>query len=123
MTTASMAADNPFVDPIASFEEHGRDHSFAVDSTLAVGRNASLTLGTDSLIVLGESRMGSEPFSSANFLEQMRLSRRETAVIVVDFYLQVLSGPSASPPNYAHRTSQELQIHAQYHFTAFSGQS
>jgi sphingosine kinase len=49
-----MATDNPFVDPISSFEDQGRDHSFAVDSTLPVGRNASLTLGTDSLIVLGE---------------------------------------------------------------------
>ena len=54
MTTALMATDNPFVDPVASFEEHGREHSMAVDSTLPVGRNASLTLGTDSLIVLGE---------------------------------------------------------------------
>jgi sphingosine kinase len=54
MSTASMATDNPFVDPITSFEEHGRDHSFAADSTLPVGRNASLTLGTDSLIVLGQ---------------------------------------------------------------------
>ncbi|RDW94497.1 sphingoid long chain base kinase-like protein [Coleophoma crateriformis] len=50
-----MASDNPFVDPAGSFEEHGRDHSFAVDSTLSVGRNASLTLGTDSLIVLDEA--------------------------------------------------------------------
>jgi len=58
MVTAPMATDNPFVDPITSFEEYDRDHSFAIDSTLAVGRNASLTLGTDSLIVLGESRMG-----------------------------------------------------------------
>ena len=49
-----MATDNPFVDPSTSFEEHGRTHSFAVDATLPVGKNASLTLGTDSLIVLGE---------------------------------------------------------------------
>lgn len=49
-----MASENPFVDPNPSFDENVRDHSFAIDSTLAVGRNASLTLGTDSLIVLGE---------------------------------------------------------------------
>jgi sphingosine kinase len=48
-----MAADNPFVDPISSFEDPARDRSFAIDSTLAVGKKASLTLGTDSLIVLG----------------------------------------------------------------------
>ncbi|TVY42159.1 Sphingoid long chain base kinase [Lachnellula subtilissima] len=53
-----MAAttDNPFVDPINPSFDGGRSagNSFAVDSTLAVGRNASLTLGTDSLIVLDE---------------------------------------------------------------------
>lgn len=58
MTPTPMAADNPFVDPVASSEEHGRNHSSAIDSTLAVGRNASLTLGTDSLIVLGELQVG-----------------------------------------------------------------
>jgi sphingosine kinase len=54
MITTSMATDNPFVDPTSSFEEAGRGNSFATDSTLAVRRNASLTLGTDALIVLGE---------------------------------------------------------------------
>ena len=49
-----MATDNPFVDPLPPFEEQIRDHSLALDSTLAVGKNASLTLGTDSLILLGE---------------------------------------------------------------------
>ncbi|KAF8865499.1 sphingoid long chain base kinase-like protein [Acephala macrosclerotiorum] len=53
MTT--MATDNPFVDPATSFEEAGRGSSVAIDATLAVGRNASLTLGTDSLIVLDEA--------------------------------------------------------------------
>lgn len=52
MTTASMATDNPFVDP-TSFED-GRG-SLAAD-TLALGRSISLTLGTDALIVLGEPR-------------------------------------------------------------------
>jgi sphingosine kinase len=54
ITTVSMASDNPFIDPLPSFDEQARDHSFALDSTLAVGKNASLTLGTDSLILLGE---------------------------------------------------------------------
>lgn len=54
MTTPSATADNPFVDPATSFEDAGRGNSFAVDATLALGRNVSLTLGTDSLIVLGE---------------------------------------------------------------------
>jgi sphingosine kinase len=53
--------DDPFRDPsLASTApqpplpppESTREHSDAPD-TLAVGRNASLTLGTDSLIVLG----------------------------------------------------------------------
>ena len=49
-----MAAENPFVDPNTS-EEQAREASFTRDSTLAVGRDASLTLGTDSLIVLDEA--------------------------------------------------------------------
>jgi len=55
MTTTSKPTDNPFVDPATSFEDAGRGNSFAVDSTLALGRNVSLTLGTDSLIVLGKA--------------------------------------------------------------------
>ncbi len=39
---------DPFADP--NVEIMGHDMG---DSTLSVGRNASLTLGTDSLIVLG----------------------------------------------------------------------
>ncbi|CAG8977739.1 hypothetical protein HYALB_00012174 [Hymenoscyphus albidus] len=54
-TTTTNTADNPFVDPNPSFDEHARGNSFAVDATLAVGKNASLTLGTDALIVLDES--------------------------------------------------------------------
>jgi sphingosine kinase len=53
MTTSSMATDNPFVDPTSSFEDTGRGNSFAAE-TLALGRDVSLTLGTDALIVLGE---------------------------------------------------------------------
>jgi sphingosine kinase len=55
---ASGAGDDPFRDPsLASTQlpppsESIRAHADAPD-TLAVGRNASLTLGTDSLIVLG----------------------------------------------------------------------
>lgn len=54
MTASAMATtDNPFVDPSSSFEDPGRGNSFAADSTLPVGRNVSLTLATDALIVLG----------------------------------------------------------------------
>lgn len=51
--TTSTDSSNPFIDPDTSFE--GGRGSFAVDATLAVGKNASLTLGTDALIVLGAS--------------------------------------------------------------------
>ncbi|RDL42242.1 Sphingoid long chain base kinase-like protein [Venustampulla echinocandica] len=50
-----MATDNPFVDPNPSFEDHGRTSSSPADATLALGRNVTLSLGTDSLIVLDES--------------------------------------------------------------------
>ena len=42
---------DPFEDPISVAEQS----DFGEHSTLVVGRNASLTLGTDSLIVLGMS--------------------------------------------------------------------
>ncbi len=62
MATPSTLPDNPFVDPSSEEEELAADHAFAANSTLPVGKNASLTLGTDSLIVLGEhSRCGSNP--------------------------------------------------------------
>lgn len=49
MTSRHSEESNPFADP--SIHE---DTGHAVgESTLTVGRNASLTLGTDSLIVLG----------------------------------------------------------------------
>jgi hypothetical protein len=54
MATSSTLPDDPFVDPSSETEDLATDHAFAVNSTLAVGRNASLTVGTDSLIVLGE---------------------------------------------------------------------
>ena len=51
MSSDDLIAPNPFVDPSATSSER----SFVGDSdnTLEVGRNASLSLGTDSLIVLG----------------------------------------------------------------------
>jgi sphingosine kinase len=66
MTTSNTTADNPFVDPMASIDEQVRDASFALDSTLAVGRDATLTLATDSLIVLGELRAEMDVIGTAN---------------------------------------------------------
>jgi hypothetical protein len=48
MTTEANVDSDPFADPHLDDQ-----HQFVTDSTLNVGRNASLTLGTDSLIVLG----------------------------------------------------------------------
>ena len=48
MTTEPNVDSDPFADP--HLDGQGQ---FVTDSTLNVGRNASLTLGTDSLIVLG----------------------------------------------------------------------
>jgi hypothetical protein len=48
MTTAPNEDSDPFADPHLDHQPQ-----FVTDSTLNVGRNASLTLGTDSLIVLG----------------------------------------------------------------------
>jgi sphingosine kinase len=52
-----MSADDPFRDPslapTAAQPADGSIEHMDVPDTIAVGRNASLTLGTDSLIVLG----------------------------------------------------------------------
>ena len=48
MVSGNINDNNPFADP-SSHE------NLVEESTLTVGRNASLTLGTDSLIVLGWS--------------------------------------------------------------------
>jgi sphingosine kinase len=59
---ASMAgSDDPFRDPLTtnaapsqpSHASEPTQEQMNVPDTLAVGRNASLTLGTDSLVVLG----------------------------------------------------------------------
>ncbi|MCJ1439202.1 sphinganine kinase lcb4 [Xylographa pallens] len=50
MSTGDATISNPFADPSVRDDEH----RFVQESTLSVGRNASLTLGTDSLIVLDE---------------------------------------------------------------------
>ena len=49
MSSHDLVSADPFADP--SVNSSQRD--LIDDSTLEVGRNASLTLGTDSLIVLG----------------------------------------------------------------------
>ena len=49
MAPTFVADSDPFSDPI----HYSEDHEYADGSTLHVGRNASLTLATDSLIVLG----------------------------------------------------------------------
>lgn len=56
MSKTMSAHANPFMDPAAEQEAAGDEAQFSVDSTLAVGKNASLTLATDSLIVLGRSQ-------------------------------------------------------------------
>jgi hypothetical protein len=90
MTTPS-STDNPFVDPASSVEQdatRGRGNSSATDSTIAVGKNASLTLGTDSLIVLGKESLhcGVDGMLTG---WQTRLSRRKITGTVVDSYPQV----------------------------------
>ena len=45
--------EDPFVDPVHQAPRPGQRPSPTEDSTLIAGRTASLTLGTDSLIVLG----------------------------------------------------------------------
>jgi len=57
MTTNSISESDPFADPGGLVEDSG---NFVAESTLNVGRNASLTLGTDALIVLGMAELPGE---------------------------------------------------------------
>ncbi|KAJ5047258.1 uncharacterized protein L3040_003095 [Drepanopeziza brunnea f. sp. 'multigermtubi'] len=58
MTTTLMPSDNPFVDPATSFEDAAHGNSFVREATLTLGKDVSLTLGTDSLIVLDKAFEG-----------------------------------------------------------------
>lgn len=49
MAPPSVPDGDPFVDPVDPIQ----DNEYSETSTLPVGRDASLTLATDSLIVLG----------------------------------------------------------------------
>lgn len=49
MAPTSIGDSDPFVDPVNT----ASDHDYTEAWTLPVGRDASLTLATDSLIVLG----------------------------------------------------------------------
>ncbi|KAI8941441.1 hypothetical protein NX059_002663 [Plenodomus lindquistii] len=67
--TTTAAHEDPFQDPLvatpqAASEANERPNTAHLPDTLAVGRNASLTLGTDSLIVLDEALLDSR--SSSN---------------------------------------------------------
>ena len=53
MSEADLITANPFADPSV----HSSQHDFDDIYTLEVGRHASLSLGTDSLIVLGMRSM------------------------------------------------------------------
>ncbi|KAI9686042.1 MAG: sphinganine kinase lcb4 [Bathelium mastoideum] len=64
MTTVSGDHANPFSD--SAVVEDSRE--FVAASTLPVGRNASLTLGTDSLIVLDEALARKEPWNCCGLL-------------------------------------------------------
>lgn len=92
MTTASAPADNPFVDPVGSFEDAGHGNSFAAAATLALGRNVSLTLGTDSLVVLGEPALPTLVWTLSNRCRQTKLSRREKRGTVAAFGQPVMPG-------------------------------
>jgi sphingosine kinase len=50
---APLRDDDPFKDPSLASAPLSQPDTTNIPPTLAVGRNASLTLGTDSLIVLG----------------------------------------------------------------------
>jgi hypothetical protein len=89
MTMERNVDSDPFAEPDVDDEAQ-----FVVDSTLSVGRNASLTLGTDSLIVLGMS-LPYVKSSCANRFNQTKDCGRRRAYTAAASYLQV--GPPSFP--------------------------
>lgn len=86
MAPTSLADSDPFVDPVDTVS----DHEYAEAWTLPVGRSASLTLATDSLIVLGVQNLCYLLHQIQELMiEQMRISRDERRAIAVAFYLLV----------------------------------
>lgn len=81
-----MSSDDPFSDH-AAIDHHAQERELIASSTLAVGRNATLTLGTDSLILLDEGLYGSSqsrccgllPESRSHVHHRARLTRIESA--------------------------------------------
>ena len=58
MAPTSLTDSDPFVDPVTT----ANDHDYTEGWTLPVGRSASLTLATDSLIVLGMPHLHYDQF-------------------------------------------------------------
>ncbi len=59
MAPTSLADSDPFVDPVNAASDH---NNYTEGWTLSVGRSASLTLATDSLIVLGMQDLRYAPY-------------------------------------------------------------
>ncbi|EON67418.1 hypothetical protein W97_06671 [Coniosporium apollinis CBS 100218] len=77
MTAESTSDGNPFDDPLPTQPQP----EVAPEATLAVGRNASLTLATDSLIILDEGFVGRETSNCCGLLP----SRSKTTLAVPFF--------------------------------------
>ena len=85
MASAPPVESDPFADPDIIEEQL----DFARESTLTVGRNASLTLATDSLIVLGKlTYLQLVPIRQAD-PTQTKASSRGRAAIAVGWYRAV----------------------------------
>lgn len=64
-----MAADDPFADH-AAIDNSTLERDLVTSATLAVGRHATLTLGTDSLILLDEGLYGSSESRCCGLLSE-----------------------------------------------------
>lgn len=82
------ADEDPFADPMAAEDQQ----TFAAECTLNVSRNATLTLGTDSLIVLGTLLILEGPADSADFVK-IKASGNDRALIAAACYRRVSSPP------------------------------
>ena len=90
MDAPSLSDSDPFSDPV----EHAVQNEAVADSVLVVGRDASLTLATDSLIVLGtytDSRCLMRPFGL--IASQTRISEEESHSIAAGSFRRTVRQP------------------------------
>lgn len=107
MTMSSSGEDDPFKDPSLAGNQTSQPAAGDVPATLAVGRTASLTLGTDSLVVLDEALLEREGVNCCG----IRLGGKKKTTRSIPFYNILWAETSEDGQiiiKYAHAVSKQV---------------